>query len=67
MAAILLAYVLVSFSVIKSDSVAFQLLNLTGALGIAVISLRQKATQPAALNLIWAVVAAVALIKLVIG
>ena len=67
MAAILLAYVLVSFKVIASDSVTFQLLNLTGALGVAVISLRQKAKQPAALNIIWAIVAAVALVKLAIG
>ena len=66
MAAILLAYILVSFKVIASDSATFQLLNLTGALGVAVISIRQKAKQPAALNLVWAVVALVALVQLAI-
>ena len=66
MLAILAAYALVSFGAIKADSVAYQLLNLTGALGVALISLRQKAKQPAALNIIWAVVALVALVQLAV-
>lgn len=64
MVAVLGAYALVSFGTIKSDSIIYQLLNLTGALGVAVISIRQKAKQPAALNLVWAVVAFVALVSI---
>jgi hypothetical protein len=65
-AAILLAYVLVSFSVISPQGWAYQLLNLTGALGVLVISYTKRAHQPALLNLVWAVIAFVAIIGLVI-
>jgi len=62
--AIVGAYALVSFSIIQSNSALYQLLNLTGAIGIVAISLAKKAYQPATLNIIWAVIAAIALIKL---
>ncbi|MDD5726917.1 MAG: CBU_0592 family membrane protein [Patescibacteria group bacterium] len=62
MAAILLAYALVSFGTLKPDSLTYQLLNLSGALGILVISLLKRAFQPAALNIVWAIIAVVAVI-----
>ena len=62
-AAIVLAYLLLSFSVLSSDSLAFQLLNLTGAVGILAISLIKKLYQTAVLNIIWAIVAAVAIVR----
>lgn len=62
--AIVGAYALVSFSIIQSNSVLYQLLNLTGAIGIVAVSLAKKAYQPATLNIIWTVIAAIALIKL---
>ncbi|TAL20192.1 hypothetical protein EPN90_01500 [Patescibacteria group bacterium] len=62
--AIVGAYALVSFSIIQSDSALYQLLNLTGAIGIVAVSLVKKAYQPATLNIIWTVIAAIALIKL---
>ena len=55
--AIVLAYALVSFSVIPSTDFWFQFLNSTGALGIIVISLSKKAYQPAVLNIIWILIA----------
>jgi hypothetical protein len=61
MTVILAAYALVSFGVLKADSLVYQVLNLTGALGIAVISMKKKALQPAILNMVWAVVALLAL------
>jgi Na+/H+ antiporter NhaD/arsenite permease-like protein len=64
--AILLAYVLVSFSIISPQGWTYQLLNLTGALGVLVISYTKRARQPALLNLVWAVIAFVAIIGLVI-
>jgi hypothetical protein len=64
--AILLAYALVSFNIIPATGYLYQLLNLTGAIGIVVISLAKKAKQPAALNVAWAVIAFVAIISLVI-
>ena len=64
--AILLAYLLVSFNVIESKSLGYQLLNLTGALGIVVEALSKKDAQPAVLNIAWATIAALAIIRLVI-
>lgn len=63
MAAIVLGYTLVSFNVISVDNSVYQLLNLTGAIGIVVISLFKKAYPPALLNMIWMIVALIALLK----
>ena len=62
-AAILAAYMLVSFSIIAATDPIYQLLNGTGALGIVAVSLKRRAYQPAILNMVWAIVAAVALWK----
>lgn len=62
MAAILTAYALVTFGVISADHLVYQGLNITGALGIALISLRKKAHQPGVLNIIWAVIAAMGML-----
>ena len=59
--AILGAYALVSFSYVSASSIIYQLLNLTGALGIVVVSLRKKVYQPAVLNIFWALIALLAL------
>lgn len=64
--AILLAYALVSFKIIPANSYTYQLLNLTGAVAIVVISLVKKAKQPAALNIVWAAIAFFAIISLII-
>lgn len=63
--AILAAYVLVSFSIISGDGLVFQLLNLTGALGIIAIAAYKKVRQSIVLNVFWSVVAVVALIRLI--
>jgi len=62
--AILLAYILVSFSVIVTKSVAYQLLNLTGAVGIVIEAAAKKDAQPVALNIVWATIAVIALIRI---
>jgi len=63
-AAILAAYALVSFDLISPQGWLYQLLNFTGALGVLVISYAKQARQPALLNLVWAVIAFVALVGL---
>lgn len=65
--AILLAYGLVSFDIVGPNSYGYQLLNLTGALGIVAVSISKKARQPAMLNLAWAVIALIALAGLLLG
>ncbi len=64
--AILIAYVLVSFSVISGDSLLFRLLNLTGALGIIVIATYKKVRQSIVLNIFWAGVAIAAIIGMIL-
>lgn len=62
--AIVTAYALLSFNVISSGSLVYQILNGTGALGIVYISLKKKAYQPGVLNIIWAVIALIAIINI---
>lgn len=64
--AIMLAYALVSFGVLLPSTFLYQLLNGTGALGIIYISFKKKAYQPGALNIIWAIIALIAIIRLLI-
>jgi len=64
--AIVLAYALVSFKAVPSDGVVYQLLNLTGAIGIIVISAIKGVRQSVALNIVWLVIAAVALANFII-
>jgi multidrug transporter EmrE-like cation transporter len=59
-----LAYALVSFEVLSSNGLAYQILNGTGALGILIISIKKKAYQPGVLNIIWFIIAVVAIIQI---
>ncbi len=61
---IILAYALLSFFSLTSTNFIYQLLNLTGALGIVVHSFYRKDFQPGVLNLIWTVIALIAIIKI---
>lgn len=62
--AIVLAYGLNSFNVLSANTFFYQILNLTGALGIVFISFKKKTYQPGVLNIIWAIIALIALIRL---
>jgi hypothetical protein len=65
-AAIVIAYILVSFNILPAGGGAYQLLNLTGALGIITISVIKKVRQSIILNIFWAGIAALALIRLIL-
>ena len=60
------AYIGVSFSLMSPTGAAYQLLNLTGALGIVVISTVKRVRQSVVLNLFWALIALVALAALAV-
>jgi len=62
--AILLAYSLNSYQKIRSDSLAFLLLNLTGGLLLMAYTFYKDALANTFLNLVWVIVAVIALIKL---
>lgn len=62
--AIILAYTLISFSVIKSQDITYQLLNGTGALGIVLEAYTKKDYQATVLNILWTIVALLSIIKI---
>jgi len=59
------AYALLSLNILTSNSLLFQALNLTGAIGIVFDAIDDKNVQPAVLNIIWAIIAIVAIVKIV--
>ncbi|MBD3280546.1 hypothetical protein GF389_03420 [Candidatus Dojkabacteria bacterium] len=59
------AYALLSFDAFSDDNVIYQLLNLTGALSIVLVSFTKKAYQPAVLNIVWAIIAILAILQTV--
>jgi multidrug transporter EmrE-like cation transporter len=62
---IVLAYALLSFNLISND-LSFQILNGLGTIGIIYISFVKKAYQPGVLNIIWLIIAIIAIIKLLV-
>lgn len=64
--AILLAYALVSFELIPASGIAFQFLNLTGAIGVIIIALHKNVMQSVVLNIFWAGVAVVAILRMLV-
>ena len=61
--ALLLAYGLVSFSVLEGDSLRYQLLVITGCAGIVAVSLYKKTYQPAVLNIVSILIGLASLVK----
>ena len=64
MFAIVFAYALLSFNIIGSNSFTYQILNLTGALGVIYISYKKKVFQSVFLNTFWAIIAGIAIINI---
>ena len=63
--AIVGAYFLNSFQIIETTGAIYQLLNLTGAFGIIAISYYKKVYQSVVLNIIWSMIALIALINII--
>lgn len=66
MGAIIGAYALVSFGAVDADSVAYQMLNLTGAAGLLWISAVKRVGQTVVLNLFWITIAVIALLNMLL-
>ena len=60
---VLAAYGLNSYQKIKSDSILFYMLNLTGGLLLIVYSVYKEAFPNAFINIVWVIIALVALWK----
>lgn len=62
--AIMLAYLMVSFGVLDANSLAYHLLNLTGAIGILIIAAEKHVRQSVIVNVFWAAIALVAILRI---
>ncbi len=63
-AAILGAYALVSFSLLDAQNIWFQILNVSGGIGVAGVSLHKQAYQPAMLNIVWSIIGLIAIAQI---
>ena len=66
MLALIGAYFLVSFGQVAAEGLAFQVLNLTGGVALVIFALSKKATQLAILNVFWALIGAIAVVRIVL-
>ena len=62
--AIITAYFLNSFSLMATSGFWYSFLNLTGSIGIALVSYRKKAYQPMTLNIVWAGIGLIAIARI---
>lgn len=62
--AVIAAYALNSMQKLKSDSLIFQLLNLTGAILLIINSVFKEAYPFTFINSVWAVIAVVAIFRI---
>lgn len=62
---IVCAYALVSFGLIGAASLSYQILNTIGALGVIYSSFCKKNFQPVVLNIVWALIGIVSIIKII--
>jgi hypothetical protein len=63
--AVVAAYGLNSYQKIKSDSITFQLLNLTGAILLIINSIYKQAYPFTFINSVWSVIAIVAIVGII--
>ncbi len=62
--AIVLAYTLVSLSILEATDLTYQILNGTGAIGIVLQTYTKRDYQPMILNIIWTIIALVSILKI---
>jgi uncharacterized membrane protein len=60
---VLLAYGLNSYQKLRSDSVAFYVLNLTGALLLIIYTVYKEAYASTFINIVWVIIAVVAMAR----
>ena len=66
-AAILSAYALSSFGVLAANDRSYQLLNFTGALGVAWVCWHKRTWQAFWLEAVWAAIAVISLVRSVLA
>ena len=66
MIALITAYFLVSFGIISGQGIEYQLLNLTGGIGLLIVAASKGVVQSVILNLFWAAIGIIAIVRLFI-
>lgn len=64
MTALIIAYAFVSFNILAANGVVFQLLNLTGSVGLIIDAISKKIIQVALLNVFWGLIAIIIIVRL---
>lgn len=64
MIALIVAYFLVSFSWIAGDGLVYQLLNLTGGVGLLIVAASKGVVQSVILNFFWAIIGVIAIVRI---
>ncbi len=62
--AIVLAYTLVSLSILEATDLTYQMLNGSGAIGIVLQTYIKRDYPPMILNIVWAIIALVSILKI---
>ena len=62
---VIAAYGLNSYQKLKSDSLSFQFLNLTGGLFLIINTLYYHAFPSAFINVVWVIIASIAIVQLI--
>lgn len=63
--ATLSAYFLISFAILHPKDLSYQILNLSGAIGLGIVCYYKKTYQPLFVNIIWAGIAILAIVGIV--
>ncbi len=63
---IISGYFLVSAALISGDEIIYHTLMLAGSLLVAVISIQKHAKQPALLNILFAIIASYAIVRILV-
>lgn len=64
MGALIVAYGLASFSIITADGLIYLLLNITGAIGLIIVSAADRVEQSVLLNVFWVIIGLVAIVRI---
>ena len=60
---VLLAYGMNSYQKLRSDSMVFYVLNLTGGLALIIYTVYKQAYASSFINIVWVLIAAIAIIR----
>lgn len=63
MLALIAAYGFASFSLISAEGIVYQLLNLTGGVGLLIVAASKKVVQSVILNIFWMIIGVIAIVN----